>query len=108
MLWRALGERGSAREIDRDNGHLLRLAGLRPGERAKPKDLWDYTQDLLYTKIQGPLLDYWLPFCLNAWREDLRGRSAEYGGFIEWFYPVLAGRQIFDLHLTAEQSAVVS
>src|SRR5262249_35985034 len=53
--------------------HLRRLVRLGPGERADAGDLFEYTQDLLYTEIQGPLLVYLLPFCLEAWRDDLRG-----------------------------------
>jgi hypothetical protein len=112
-LWRALGNPSPPDEItqeawDRDDSHLRRLARLRPGQRANAKDLWAYTQDLQYTEIQGPLLAYLLPFCLNAWREELRGVSAEYGGFVEWFYPVLANCRIFETDLTSEQGAAVS
>ncbi|HEX4785683.1 MAG TPA: hypothetical protein VH350_15175 [Candidatus Sulfotelmatobacter sp.] len=94
--------------FDANVKHLRRLARLRPGEKADVRDLWEYTQDLLYTDIQGPLFTYLLPFCLEAWREDLRGTSNEYGGFIEQFYPVLANRQVFDRFLTRTQSAAVS
>jgi len=87
--------------------HLRRLARLRPGEQADGNDLWEYIHDLRNTDIQGPLFVYLLPFCLQAWRDDLRGIHG-YGGLIEHFYPVLADRQIFDLHLTPKQSAVVS
>jgi len=112
-LWRTWGTTSPPEKItqeawDRDDGHLRRLVQLRPGERADASDLWDYTQDLLYTEIQGPLLAYLLPFCLNAWREDVRGMSVEYGGVIEWFYLVLANRQVFDVHLTSDQGAAVS
>jgi hypothetical protein len=88
--------------------HLSRLARLRPGQQAKVEDLWEYTQDLLYTEIQGPLFAHLLPFCLEAWREDLRGTRSEYGGFVEHFYPVLANRQVFDRHLTKAHSTAVS
>ncbi len=88
--------------------HLSRLVRLRPGDHAEASDLWPYMQDLLYTDIQGPLFAYLLPFCLEAWREDLRGTRSEYGGFVEYFYPVLANRQVFDRHLTAAQAAAVS
>ncbi|MGB9402284.1 MAG: hypothetical protein WCA98_02010, partial [Candidatus Acidiferrales bacterium] len=71
--------------FDRDDGHLRRLVRLRPGQRAEASDLWNYAQDLRYTEIQGPLLAYLLPFCLEAWREDLRGVDG-YGGFVENFY----------------------
>lgn len=88
--------------------HLRRLARLRRGEKAEVSDLWKYTQDLLYTEIEGPLFAYLLPFCLEAWREDLRGTSSEYGGFVEQFYPVVANRQVFDRLLTPAQSTAVS
>ena len=112
-LWESWGTTSPPKKItqeafDRDDAHLHRLANLRPGERADAADLWDYTQDLLYTEIQGPLLAYLLPFCLNGWREDLRGMSTEYGGFVEWFYVVLADRGIFDVHLSLEQGAAIS
>jgi hypothetical protein len=51
--------------LDFDATHLHRLVRLTPGERAKPGDLWDYAQDLLYTEIQQPLLAYLLPVCLH-------------------------------------------
>jgi hypothetical protein len=63
---------------------------------------------LLYTEIQDPLLAYLFPFCLNAWREDLRGMTTEYGGFVEWFYVVLADRGIFDVHLNFEHATATS
>lgn len=112
-LWRELGSPSPPDEItqeawDSDDGHLRRLARLRPGQRANAQDLWAYTQDLQYTEIQGHLLVYLLPFCLTAWREYLRGVSNEYGGFVEWFYPVLANCRIFDTDLTPEQGAAVS
>jgi hypothetical protein len=88
--------------------HLFRLARLRHGDLAEVSDLWKYMQDLLYTDIQGPLLAYLLPFCLEGWRQDLRGTRSEYGGFVEYFYPVLANRQVFNRHLTAAQGAAVS
>jgi len=88
--------------------HLHRLARLRSGDLAEVSDLWEYMQDLLYTDIQAPLLVYLLPFCLEAWRENLRGTRSEYGGFVEYFYPVLANRQVFDRHLTSAQTAAVS
>jgi hypothetical protein len=87
--------------------HLRQLARLKPGDRAESEDLWNYAQDLLYTEIQSSLLVYFLPFCLDAWRDDLNGNHS-YGGFVEHFYPVLANRRIFDEHLNPEQVAVVS
>jgi hypothetical protein len=112
-LWQALGkvtppEKITQEAFDRDEGHLRRLVRLRPGQRADAADLWAYTQDLLYTDIQSPLLIYLLPFCLEAWREDLRGISDGYGGFVEWFYPVLANLGIFENDLTPEQGAAIA
>ncbi len=90
-----------------DDRHLRRLARLQPGEQADGNDLWEYIHDLRNTDIQASLLVYLLPFCLQAWRDDLRGIDGN-GGVIEHFYPVLADRHIFDLHLSPKQSAVVS
>ena len=111
-LHRALGvtqppEKITQEAFEGNDRHLRRLARLRPGERADGNDLWEYIHDLRNTDIQGSLLVYLLPFCLEAWREDLRGVDG-YGGVIEHFYPVLADRHIFDLHLTPRQSAVAS
>lgn len=91
-----------------DPAHLQRLGKLHPGERADARDLWEYTQDLLYTDIQGSLLVYLLPFCLELWREDLLGKNRDVGGFVEQFYPVLANRQVFDKLLKPAQTAAVS
>lgn len=90
-----------------DDGHLQRLARLRPGERAESEDFRKYAEDLLYTEIQSSLLVYVLPFCLEAWRDDLKGNYG-YGGFIEYFYPILANRRVFDEHLNPKQAAAVS
>jgi hypothetical protein len=112
-LHRALGvtrppENVTQEAFEGNDRHLRRLVRLRPGEQADAGDLWEYIHDLRYADIQGALLVYLLPFCLQAWREDLRGIREGYGGVIENFYPVLADRHIFDLHLTPKQSAVVS
>lgn len=89
--------------------HLGALARLHPGDRAQPGDLWEYTQDLLYSgEIQGPLLTFMLPYCLEAWRDNLRGRHAGYGGFVEHFYPVLANKHVLDRYLTHAQTLAVS
>jgi len=92
---------------DGNSGHLKRLVRLSRDERPDPNDLWNYTQDLRHTEIQGPLLAHLLPICLQAWREDLRGLQA-HGGFVEHFYPVLADRQVFEIHLTPKQTSAVS
>jgi len=101
-------ERIKQEAFDHDDRHLRRLARLRPEERADVKDLWEYTQDLLYTEIDNSLFAHVLPFCLEAWREDLCGTNSGYGGFVEHFYPVLADRHVFDEQLTPKQSAAVA
>ena len=89
--------------------HLGALARLHPGNRAQPSDLWEYTQDLLYcTEIQGPLLTFLLPYCLEAWRDNLRGTHTGYGGFVEHFYPALAKKHVLDRYLTHAQTLAVS
>lgn len=89
--------------------HLHRLARLSSGDRAEVSDLWDYSQALLYgNEIQSSLLAYVIPFCLEAWREDLRGIHSGYGGFVEYFYPMLANKQVLDLHLNPKQFSAVS
>jgi hypothetical protein len=90
-----------------NDAHLHRLVRLKSAERPKPDDLREYIHDLRYTKIQGPLLAYLLPFCLDLWREDLRGVEG-YGGIVEDFYTVLAHKQIFGTHLTPKQGTAVS
>ena len=112
-VWCVLGNVAPPEEITQepfegDADHLRRLARLRPGERADAADLREYTQDLLYTEIQHSLLIYLLPFCLEAWREDLRGLAETYGGFVEQFYPVLANGRIFEKDLTPKQAAAIS
>jgi hypothetical protein len=86
---------------DRDDAHLRRLVRLERGERAAANDLWAYSQDLRYTEIQSSLLAYVLPFCLEAWREDVRGSTTGYAGFVEHLYPVMANYKVFD-HTTQE------
>jgi hypothetical protein len=94
--------------FDDDDGHLRRLVQVAPGERPEAGDLLEYIQDVLYTDIQGPLFVYLLPFCLESWRDDLRGTHGEYGKFVEFFCAVLATRSIFETHLTPQQGAVVA
>jgi hypothetical protein len=95
--------------FDSSPKHLNRLGRLGPGDRAEVADLWEYTQDLLYSReIQGALLQYVFPFCLKAWCEDLRGAHSGYGGFVEHFYPVLANKHVFEKHLTPAQTMAVS
>ena len=112
LLWSAFPNRPPEQitqtVFDFDDKHLRRLARLQPGERADAGDLYDYTQDLLYTEIETPWLAYLLPFCLAAWREDLHQATNEYGGVVEQLYPVLANRGVFAKHLTPEQTVAVS
>ena len=100
-------EKITQESFEGNDGHLRRLVRLKPGDRAESEDLWNYAQDILYTKIQSSLLVYLLPFCLEAWHEDLKGNYG-YGGFVEHLYPILASRKIFDEQLNPEQAAVVS
>ena len=94
--------------FDYDEAHLHRLVRLKPGERAVPGDLLDYAHDLRYTEIDKPLLAFLLPFCLEAWRDDLRGTTTSYGAFVEYFYPVLADCHLFDAVLKPQQTAAIS
>ncbi|HVM92682.1 MAG TPA: hypothetical protein VMT67_07725 [Terriglobales bacterium] len=50
---------------------------------------------------------YLFPFCLEAWREDLRGLTSEYGGFVEYLYPVLANKRTGE-HLDPKRMAAVA
>ncbi|MGB7600563.1 MAG: hypothetical protein WBM24_09680 [Candidatus Sulfotelmatobacter sp.] len=89
--------------------HLRRLARLTAGDRAEASDLFLYAQSALYgSNLQTQLLAYVLPFCLEAWREDLLGTNGGYGGFVEHLYPLLANKRVFDLHLDPRQSAAVA
>lgn len=62
-----------------DPAHLQRLGKLHPGERADARDLWEYTQDLLYTDIQGSLLVY---LFRSVW---------SYGGRTSWARTAMSG-----------------
>jgi hypothetical protein len=104
----APSEKVTQEAFEGNDRHLRRLPRIKPGERPDLRDLWEYLQDLRYTDVQSSLLAYLLPFCLELWREDLRGTSDKYGGFVEHLYPVLADRAIFDKRLTSKQSAAVS
>lgn len=111
-LHRALGATKPPDKITQEafefnDKHLRRLARLEPGESADAEDLWYYAKDVLYTKIQESLFVYLLPFCLGAWRDDLKGAYG-YGGFVEYFYVVLAKPRIFDDQLSPWQAAAVS
>src|SRR5262249_29375146 len=87
-------EKVTQEAFEGDDRHLRRLARLRPGEVADGDDLWKYVHDLRNTDIQTPLFVYLLPFCLKAWRDDLRGFEG-HGGIVEHFYAVLADRHVF-------------
>jgi hypothetical protein len=112
-LQREFGKVGRPKEIqqeayDHSPKDLLRLVRLDSRERADAGDLWNYTQDLLYTNIQKSLLLFLLPFCLDAWSRDLSATDSGYGGFVEHFYTALAKKKIFDEYLTAEQAMAVA
>jgi len=49
-----------------------------------------------------------LPFCLRAWRHNLRGQDASYGGFVEGLYPALVDGGILDRILEEDQRAAVA
>ena len=68
-LWRAFPstppKQITQQPFDSGPKHLKRLVRLHPGDKAEPGDLWEYTQDLLYSDaIQDSLFTYLLPFCL--------------------------------------------
>ena len=82
---------------------------IAPWRPRQSRDLWEYTQDLLYGhEIQGDLVSHVIPFCLEAWRDDLRGIDNGYGGFVEHFYPVLAKTQVLGSHLNPKQGYAVA
>jgi hypothetical protein len=93
---------------EHDDKHLRRLVQLQGEERPDGNDLCDYMRDLRYTEIQTSLFVYLLPICLEVWRNDLRGLDSRYGGVIEDFYPVLADRHVFDVHLSPRRTEAVS
>src|SRR5260370_8869027 len=101
-------EKVTQEAFDGNDRHLRRLQRMKPGERPDLQDLWEYSQDLRHTDIQGALLAYLLPFCLELWCADVRGTSDKDGEFVEHLYPVLADRPFLDKHLTSKQRAAVS
>jgi hypothetical protein len=112
-LRKALGatrppEKITQEAFERNDRHLRRLRRLRVGERPDGNDLFEYMEDLRYTEIQTSLFVYLLPICLEVWRDDVRGIDTSYAGVVEHFYPVLADRHVFDVHLTPKQTAAVS
>ena len=112
-LRRALGRRAPPTEIwqrafDYDDGHLHRLVRLDSDAKADPVDLVDYALDIHYEEVQKDLLLWLLPFCLRAWRDDLRGEDASYGGFVEGLYPALVDGGILDRILDEDQRAAVA
>jgi hypothetical protein len=110
-VWNALRARSAPaitqHALDGDRGHLHRLVRLERGTPASAGDLWEYSQDVRFTDVQGDLLTYLLPACLQAWHDDLRG-VYDYAAFVEHFYPMLADRGVFTTHLTPAQTVVVS
>jgi hypothetical protein len=98
----------SQRPFDYDDGHLRRLVRLDSEAKASAADLADYALDMRYEEVQKDLLLWVLPFCLRAWREDLRGEDASYGGVVEQLYPALVDSGVLDQTLTADQAAAVA
>lgn len=94
--------------FEHNDRHLRRLVRLQAGDQPDGNDLFDYMEDLRYTEIQTSLFVYLLPICLEMWRNDVRGADTSNAGVVEHFYPVLADRHVFDVHLTPKQTAVVS
>jgi hypothetical protein len=112
-LRKALGatrppEKITQEPFEHNDKHLRRLARLQADDRPDGNDLFDYMEDLRYTEIQTSLFVYLLPICLEVWRNDVCGVDTSYAGVVEHFYPVLADRRVFDVHLTPEQTVVVS
>jgi hypothetical protein len=87
---------------DHDSRVYRRLCNLR-GAEPQAADLWDYSQDMLYTPLQPDLFRHLLPICLGAWRKDLFDEGANYAGFVEHFSTALATRPILEEILTADQ-----
>lgn len=113
MLHDALGRIALPDTITQEATHypttyLRDLVGLKPGERADGRALMLYMLDVRHAEVQVPLFIYLLPFCLEAWREDLRGVDGGYGVFVEEFYPTMAEKRVFDVYLTPKQGTVVS
>jgi hypothetical protein len=113
QLRQALGRRSppteiSQRPFDHDDAHLRRLAHLQPDEQPNPMDLVEYALDLQYEEVQRDLLLWMLPFCLRAWRDDLRGRDSRHGGFVEHLYPALVDGGILSRVLGEDQRAAVA
>jgi len=113
QLRKALGRHSpptviSQRPFDYDDEHLRRLARLQPDEQPDPMDLVEYALDLQYEEVQGDLLLWVLPFCLRAWRDDLRGRDSRHGGFVEHLYPALVDGGILSRVLAEDQRAAVA
>ncbi len=101
-------ERVTQEAFEHNDKHLRRLVRLQSGERPDGNDLFAYMEDLRYTEIQSSLFVYLLPICLEVWRDDLHGVDSSYAGVVEHFYPVLADRHVFEVHLDSKQSATVS
>lgn len=94
------------RAFDHDPGHLETIVSLGPGQMPDPVELIDYALDITYEDVQGDLLRYALPICLQAWRQDLVGRDEGYGGFVEHLYPALA--RVFDRVLQPADATAVA
>ncbi len=69
--------------------HYRRLCDL-GGAEPDAVDLIDYANDMRFMELQPDLLRYLTPILLKAWKNDLfEGDKANYGGFVEHFWPAL-------------------
>lgn len=81
--------------FDHDPEHYKRLCHLERN-RPSPADLIDYALDMTYMELQPDLLRHLMPVLLEAWRQDLfEGESANFGGFVEYFWPALLREKLF-------------
>lgn len=78
-----------------NNKHFRKLMRQDPNELPDVSLLWWYAHDTLYGPPAQKELFLWvLPFMLRAWRMDLRGESWDWGGFVEYFYPLMAKEEL--------------
>jgi hypothetical protein len=100
----------SQQPFEGNPAHLNRLRDLAPDAMLDARDLSSYTEDVHYgsTEIQADLLRWVLPYRLRAWADDLRGRTSEYAGFVEHFYPALAHEKVSGSLTESERCAVAA
>ena len=90
-----------------NDAYLRRLFRLRPGDKPNAGDIGEYIRhDLCYGTVQTDLFAYLLPFCLETWRDDLKGVTGQ-GGTVEYLYPVLANSELLNRSLSPAQQEIV-